>query len=96
MQQLESEDYSKIRIQRSDNQEKRDDRRDKNKRRKRVDSDDDSKQPKNRKLTKHEEKLRMEQIKENLRAKSQKGYVPKDVYAEDEKRRKMVKPLSSI
>lgn len=46
----------------------------------------DNSKPK--KKTKHQEKLEMEQIKENMKAKRIKGYVPRDVFAEDAEKQK--------
>lgn len=83
--QLEKQDYNSIRIdQPSPSEKKRD------KKAKRIVGDDDEyhKKPKSQKLTKREEKLQMEQIKENLKAQKNPGYIPRDVFSEDRELRK--------
>mmetsp|Transcript_10479 Transcript_10479/g.11760 ORF Transcript_10479/g.11760 Transcript_10479/m.11760 type:complete len:88 (+) Transcript_10479:147-410(+) len=47
-----------------------------------------------KKMTKREHKLHMEQLKEDLKAKTHKGYIPRDIFAEDEERRRKEQELA--
>jgi len=49
------------------------------------------KEKKPKRMTKHEKKLELEQIKENLRAKKEPGYIPRDIFREDKERREREK-----
>lgn len=88
---IESANYNDVRIQKSDHRSSKEKKRDKKSRR--IDDDNSPTQKSQKKLTKREEKLQMEQIKENMMAKRFKGYVPRDVFAEDEERRQKEQQL---
>jgi hypothetical protein len=91
--QLESHDLNNIRIEPLPESEK-----DKKRHKKAMQVDTDEynlKQPK-KKMTKREEKLYMEQIKEDLKAKKNPKYKPRDIFAEDAERRRQEEALKKM
>ena len=83
--QIQNAKYNDIRIQKDDSSNRKDKRRERKDRE--IGEDDSPREDQSKKISKREEKLQMEQLKENMKAKKHKGYVPKDVYAEDEEKR---------
>lgn len=83
--QLETQDFNKVKI--SGSKDPKTDKKRDNKAKRIISDDGDDlfgdKQKRPKKKTKHEERLEMEQIKENLKAKQNKSYIPRDVFAED-------------